>query len=160
VVARDSRDGTIRPDSVGRTGTDSVGTTGSDSDGSCAVAITRTCHAARTRHTAHIERALALAAHVPGVPDAARTRELARVLDVRRNALLGFGSGVVLAVLAYAYRVGHLAGPTADNRGSPALFLLLAFVLAVSVGLLVTAALTVRSAVRVARESDAEPGPE
>ena len=90
------------------------------------------------------------------MPDAARTRELARTLDVRRNAAVGFGSGVVLAVLAYAFRVGELAGPTADTRGSPALFLLLAFVLAVSVGLLVTAALTVRTAVRLARETDAD----
>ena len=92
----------------------------------------------------------------PGVPDVARTREVARALDVRRNAVVGFGSGVVLALLAYAFRVGELAGPTADARGSPALFLLLAFVLAVSVGLLVTAALTVRSAVRLARDADAE----
>lgn len=94
------------------------------------------------------------------MPDAARTRELASALDVRRNALVGFGSGVVLAILAYAFRVGELAGPNPDTRGSPALFLLLAFVLAVSVGLLVTAALTVRSAVRLAREADTEPGTE
>ena len=90
------------------------------------------------------------------MPDAARTRELASALDVRRNAAVGFGSGVVLATLAYAFRVGELAGPTADTRGSPALFLLLAFVLAVSVGLLVTAALTIRTAVRLAREADVD----
>lgn len=101
---------------------------------------------------------MALAPHVPPVPDAARTRELASALDVRRNALVGFGSGVVLAILAYAFRVGELAGPSADTRGSPALFLLLAFVLAVSVGLLVTAVLTVRSAVRLAREAEDETG--
>ena len=86
--------------------------------------------------------------------DAARTRELARVLSVRRNAAIGFGSGLVLGTLAYAYRVGQLAGPSPDTRGSPVLFLLLAFVLAVTVGLVVTAALTVRSAVRVAGEAD------
>lgn len=86
--------------------------------------------------------------------DAARTRELARVLSVRRNAAIGFGSGVVLAILAYAFRVGELAGPNPDTRGSPALFLLLAFVLAVTVGLVVTAALTLRSALRVAREAE------
>lgn len=86
--------------------------------------------------------------------DAARTRELARVLSVRRNAAIGFGSGLVLAILAYAFRVGELAGPNPDSRGSPALFLLLAFVLAVTVGLVLTAALTVRSALRVAREAE------
>ena len=91
------------------------------------------------------------------MPDANRTRELVDVLDVRRNAAIGFGSGVVLAVVAYAFRVGELAGPSADTRGSPGLFLLLAFVLATSVGLLVTAALTVRTAVRLARRSDADP---
>ena len=90
------------------------------------------------------------------MPDAARTRELASALDVRRNARLGFGSGVVLAILAYAFRIGELAGPNPDTRGSPALFLLLAFVLAVSVGLLVTAALTVRSALALAREAEPE----
>lgn len=87
------------------------------------------------------------------MPDAARTRELARALDLRRNAAIGFGAGAAVAVLAYAFRVGELAGPAADTRGSPALFLVLAFVLAVTVGLVVTAALTVRTAVRVARES-------
>ena len=110
--------------------------------------------------TPPIERALALPPLAPGVPDAARTRELARALDVRRNARLGFGSGVVLAIVAYAFRVGELAGPTADTRGSPALFLLLAFVLAVSVGMLVTAALTVRTALTLARQSDADPDSE
>lgn len=88
------------------------------------------------------------------MPDAARTRELARALDVRRNAAIGFGSGVVLATLAYAVRVGELIGPSPDTRGSPALFLLLAFVLAVTVGLVVCTVLTIRSAVRLAREVD------
>ena len=89
---------------------------------------------------------------LPGdVPDAARTRELVRVLHVRRNAAVGFGSGALVAAAAYAFRVGELAGPVPDTRGSPALFLLLAFVLAVTVGLVVTAALTVRRAASLAR---------
>ena len=92
------------------------------------------------------------------MPDAARTRELASALDVRRNAALGFGSGVVLAAMAYAFRVGELAGPSPDSRGSPALFLLLAFVLAVTVGLVLTAALTVRHAVRIARAAEGPAG--
>ena len=88
--------------------------------------------------------------------DAARTRALARTLSLRRHAAVGFGSGLVVAALAYAFRVGELAGPVPDTRGSPALFLLLAFVLAVTVGLVVTAALTVRHALRLAREAPAD----
>lgn len=98
------------------------------------------------------ERAFPLAVLLPVVPDAARTRELARALDVRRNAAIGFGSGLVVATLAYAFRVGELAGANPDTRGSPAMFLLLAFVLAVTVGLLVSAVLTIRSAIRLAGE--------
>lgn len=104
-----------------------------------------------------IDPALAFDPLLPAVPDASRTRELLEVLDVRRNAAIGFGAGVAVAVLAYAFRVGELAGPTADTRGSPALFLVLAFVLAVTVGLVATAALTVRSALRVARKAEGEP---
>lgn len=88
------------------------------------------------------------------VPDAARSRELARLLQVRRNAIIGFGSGTVLAILAYAFRVGELLGPSPDTRGSPLLFLLLAFVLAMTVGLLLTGALTIATAVRLARAVD------
>lgn len=88
------------------------------------------------------------------MPDRDATRELVAALDVRRNAALGFGSGAALAVVAYAFRVFELAGPNPDARGSPALFVLLAFVLAVTVGLLVTAALTVRSALRLARTAE------
>lgn len=98
-----------------------------------------------------------LAPHGPSVPDATRTRELLELLDVRRNAAVGFGSGVALAGLAYAVRVGEVAGPVADTRGSPGLFLLLAAVLAVTVGLVVTAALTVRTAIRVARRAGGAP---
>lgn len=75
------------------------------------------------------------------------------MLDVRRNAAIGLGSGAVIAMVAYAFRVGELVGPSPDARGSPALFLLLAFVLAVTVGLVVSAALTVRRAIQLAREA-------
>lgn len=111
----------------------------------------------RPRRPWSIERAFSLAPVVSTVPDAARTRELIRLLDVRRNAAVGFGAGVAVAALAYAFRVGELAGPVAATRGSPALFLVLAFVLAVTVGLVATAALTARSALRVARESGEDP---
>ena len=87
---------------------------------------------------------------------------LIEALDVARNARIGFGVGLVLAALMYAYRVAELGGPVTVNSSaapnatappeSPALFLMLAFVLAVSAGALVTALLTVGSAVRLARE--------
>lgn len=73
-------------------------------------------------------------------------------LDIKRNAKLGFGSGIGLAAVAYVVRVGELLGPVPATRGSPLLFFGLAIVLAVSAGALITGVLTVRSAVRLARE--------
>jgi hypothetical protein len=84
-------------------------------------------------------------------------------LDVARNAKVGFAVGIGLAVLMYAYRVAELGGPTSPavngtagnvtaTPESPALFLMLAFVLATSAGALVTALLTVVAAVRLARD--------
>lgn len=106
-----------------------------------------------------IEPAFPLAPVRPTVPDAGRTRELVALLEVRRNAAVGLAAGLVVAMVAYAFRVMELAGPAADTRGSPGLFVLLAVVLAVTVGLVVTAALTVRTALRVAQESDEPGGP-
>jgi hypothetical protein len=87
---------------------------------------------------------------------------LIEALGVARNAKIGFGVGVGLAVLMYAYRVAELGGPvnpatnaTANATAtpeSPVLFLMLAFVLATSAGALVTALLTVGSAIRLARD--------
>jgi len=74
-------------------------------------------------------------------------------LDVVRHAKVGFAVGFLVAIAAYLYRVLGLLGPVRDTRGSPLLFLLLAFVLAVSLGLLVTMLLVARSAIRLARES-------
>ena len=82
----------------------------------------------------------------PHVPDRRSTAAIAAALELRRNAAIGFGVGVLVAATAYAFRVGELAGPTADTRGSPVLFLMLAFVLAITVGALVTAALSLRAA--------------
>ncbi|MFB6296552.1 MAG: hypothetical protein ABEH66_06925 [Halobacteriales archaeon] len=73
-------------------------------------------------------------------------------LAVARNAKIGFGVGIVVAAVMYVYRVAELGGPVPGTRGSPALFLMLAVVLAASAGALVTLALTVRSAIRLARE--------
>lgn len=74
-------------------------------------------------------------------------------LDVVRHAKVGFAIGFVVAIAAYLYRVLGLLGPVQDTRGSPLLFLLLGFVLAVSLGLLITMVLVARTAVRLARES-------
>ena len=75
-----------------------------------------------------------------------------RTLGVRRHAAVGLVVGGVLAVAMYAYRVLELGGPTPDIGGSPFLFLLLAFVLAISSAALVTVALTLGSAIRRVRE--------
>ena len=92
---------------------------------------------------------------------------LVEALGVARNAKVGFGVGVALAVLVFAYRVAELGGPVpappanataAGNSSgmatpeSPVLFVMLAFVLAVSAGALVTALLTVAAAVRLSRD--------
>jgi hypothetical protein len=87
---------------------------------------------------------------------------LIEALGVARNARIGFAVGIGLAVLMYAYRVAELGGPinpAVNGTGSatatpesPALFLMLAFVLATSAGALVTALLTVVAAVRLARD--------
>ncbi|WP_426962528.1 DUF7536 family protein [Haloparvum alkalitolerans] len=82
---------------------------------------------------------------------------------VRRNAAVGIGVGVLVAVTAYLFRVLELWGPAGGTREYPVLgpegwFLLLAFVLAIAVGLLVTAALTVATAVSRTRSAVAEDG--
>jgi len=97
---------------------------------------------------------------------------LIEALGVARNAKAGFGVGVAIALLMFVYRVAELGGPvptppanattaTAAGAGaggpsaapeSPLLFLMLAFVLAVSAGALVTALLTVGSAIRLAQD--------
>jgi hypothetical protein len=85
------------------------------------------------------------------VPERPSAANLITTLDVPRNARIGVGIGVVFAALVYAVRVFELLGPAPDAAG-PWFFLMLAFVLAVGVSLLVTVGLTVRSAVREARE--------
>jgi len=95
---------------------------------------------------------------------------LVEALGVTRNARIGFGIGVALAVLMYVYRIAELGGPVEPTvptnatgtataaagatatPDSPILFLMLAVVLAVSAGALVTALLTVGSAIRLARD--------
>ena len=93
-----------------------------------------------------------MSADAPGRPPVGR---LLDVLRVRRNVAVGVAVGVALAALLYAVRVLELLGPAPD-QGSPVLFLALALVLALSAGSLVATALTVLTAVRVAREGPAD----
>lgn len=86
-------------------------------------------------------------------PERPPTAEFLAALSVARNAKIGLVSGVALAILVYAYRVFELLGPTADTRGSPLLFFVLAFTLAFATAVLVAVVLTLGSAYRLARES-------
>jgi hypothetical protein len=91
------------------------------------------------------------------VPDRPPGGGLLEALDVRRNALIGVGAGLLLAAGVYLVRVFELLGPTPGTRAYPVVgaagwFLLLGFVLAVTTAMLVTALLTVVSAVRLARD--------
>ncbi|ELZ29821.1 hypothetical protein C474_12331 [Halogeometricum pallidum JCM 14848] len=91
------------------------------------------------------------------VPERPPQRGLAQALHVSRNAKAGAAVGVLLAAVAYLFRVLELFGPFAGTQRYPFLgaegwFAVLAFVLASSTALLVTAALTVVSAYRLAKE--------
>lgn len=92
------------------------------------------------------------------MPDPETTRHLLSLLEVRRNLVIGLATGLVIAGLAYVYRVFELGGPTSATRGSPALFLLLALVLALTIGALVATVLTIRRAISIARTSDPADG--
>ena len=91
------------------------------------------------------------------VPSRPPSGGLVQALNVPRNAKLGVLTGVALAAAVYLFRVLELLGPFAGTRQYPVVgpegwFLLLAFVLASATALFVTAALTVASAYRLARE--------
>lgn len=75
------------------------------------------------------------------------TAAFAAALDVRRNALAGFGLGGLFAGGVFVLFVG-LPG----SRRSPLLFVGLAAVLAVGTGLLLTVVFTLASAYRLARQ--------
>jgi hypothetical protein len=94
---------------------------------------------------------------VSDVPDRPPTANLVAALDVRRNALLGLVVGLLVAAVAYAFRVLELGGPFAGTRQFPLLgpegwFLILAFTLATATAILVATFLTLVSAYRLARE--------
>ncbi|WP_449272353.1 DUF7536 family protein [Halorarum halophilum] len=91
-----------------------------------------------------------------GTPDRPPRTAFLEALSVRRNALAGGVVGLTLAVVVYLVRVFELLGPNLGTREYPVLgpegyFLLLGFVLASATALLVATALTVVSAVRLAR---------
>lgn len=77
--------------------------------------------------------------------------DLLAALSVRRNVGVGLAVGLGVAALAYAVRVLELFGP-APARGSPALFLGLALVLATTVAALVATLLSAVSAYRLASQ--------
>lgn len=83
-------------------------------------------------------------------PDRPPAGGLVATLRVRRNVLAGLTAGVALGIAVYLVRVLELLGPAPD-RGSALLYLGLAIVLAVSASGLVATALTIATAVRVAR---------
>lgn len=74
---------------------------------------------------------------------------LAAVLDLRRQAIRGFGTGLALAVLVFVYFV---AVPGAIR--SPVYYVALGFVLAVSAGLLATVGFVAVAAYRRAQDVD------
>lgn len=89
-------------------------------------------------------------------PDRPTGGRLIEVLRVRRNVTAGMATGVAIGAGLYAIRMLELLGPAPD-RGSPLLFFGLALVLAVSAGGLLAAALTLLTAVQVARRPNDDP---
>ena len=85
--------------------------------------------------------------HVPDRPPRAR---LVEALEVRRNAKRGFAAGFLLAVAVYVYFVA-IPG---TRVWPPLLYVALAFVVAITTGLLVTTILTGITARRLARDLD------
>lgn len=81
-------------------------------------------------------------------PERPPGRRLLAALPIRRNVAVGAVVGVALGGTLYAVRVFEVLGPAPD-RGSPLLFLALAFVLASATAGLVFALLTAVSAYRV-----------
>lgn len=90
------------------------------------------------------------------VPERPPSGGLVQALNVPRNATVGVAVGVLLAATVYLVRVFELVGPVLGTREYPVLgpegwFLFLAFVLATTSAMLVTALLTLVSAYQLAR---------
>lgn len=81
------------------------------------------------------------------------TARFLAALRVKRNAAIGFAIGFVLAIALYVFFVA-IPGGTREN---PALYLPLAFVVAVTVGGLSTLLLTIVTAIRLSRTLEDRP---
>lgn len=81
--------------------------------------------------------------------DRSGVRNLVAALGVRRRAAWGFGAGALLALALYVFFVVLPASP------HPARYALLAFVVAVSTGMLFTGLLVAAAAYRLAGEVSA-----
>jgi len=90
------------------------------------------------------------------VPERPPTMRFLDALAVKRNALVGLVVGVGFAAAVYAFFVllPAVSASIPARTGSPLLFLMLAFVIATSTALLVAAALTVVSLVRLQRSTE------
>lgn len=87
------------------------------------------------------------------IPERPPTSNLVEALNLRRNAAFGFTLSIVFTALVYVYRVvlvGHVTG----QAGTPTAYLALGFVLAFSLGALLTTVFTLVSARRLARNLD------
>ncbi|MFH5800311.1 hypothetical protein [Haladaptatus sp. CMAA 1911] len=87
------------------------------------------------------------------IPERPPGSNLIEALNVRRNAAFGFSMSIVFTALVYVYRVvlvGHVRGQV----GTPVAYLALGFVLAFSLGALLTAVFTLVSARRLANDLD------
>lgn len=85
-------------------------------------------------------------------PERPPTANFLAALDVKRNATIGLAAGVAGSAAVF----GFFVVPNWSAIDSPALYLALAFVLATALAGVVALALTVRSAVKLSREVDAE----
>ncbi|GAA0222471.1 hypothetical protein ACFFQF_08245 [Haladaptatus pallidirubidus] len=87
------------------------------------------------------------------IPDRPGVANLIEALNVRRNAIIGFAMSALFTALVYAYRVVFI-GEMQGQAGTPLSFLALAVVLALTLGALFTAVLTLFSARKLARGLD------
>ncbi|WP_458207425.1 DUF7536 family protein [Haladaptatus sp. NG-SE-30] len=87
------------------------------------------------------------------IPERPATANLIRALKVRRNAIIGFTVSLLFTALVYVYRV-VMIGEVTGQAGTPVTYLALGFVLALTLGALLTTVLTLFSARRLARDID------
>jgi Mg/Co/Ni transporter MgtE len=91
------------------------------------------------------------------VPDRPPASTMIEALEIQKNAIVGLVVGVIVAVVAYLFRVLELLGPAAGGREYPVVgpegwFLLLAIVFAAATALLVMLVLTGVRIVQITRD--------